>query len=157
MESEMNLKNPFLSALLSAFLLIFALPGFAKENPIYTAIFSKLAVGGYDVVTYFTPGQPGKGDAKHTTLYKGAEWRFVSEENKARFISNPEQYAPQYGGYCSWAISQGYTASGDPTKWKIVDGKLYLNYDSDVQKKWEADIPGFISKANRQWPSVLDK
>jgi hypothetical protein len=62
-----------------------------------------------------------------------------------------------YGGYCAWAVSQGYTAKGDPKYWNIVDGRLYLNYDGRVQKDWEKDIPGNISKGDRNWPKVLDK
>jgi len=127
----------------------------AREPEIYTGFFSKVAVSGHDPVAYFTQNRPMKGEARFSTQYKGVEWRFANEEHKGKFIANPEQYAPQYGGYCAWAVAQGYTASGDPTRWKIVDGKLYLNYDADVQKKWEADIPGFISKANKNWPAVL--
>jgi YHS domain-containing protein len=128
---------------------------FARDPEIYTGFLSTVAVSGYDTVAYFTLSRPVKGDSKFSTQYKGVEWRFANEEHKAKFVANPEQYAPQYGGYCAWAVAQGDTASGDPTKWKIVDGKLYLNYDADVQKKWEADIPGFINKANKNWPAVL--
>ena len=85
------------------------------------------------------------------------KWHFASAENRDRFAASPERYAPQYGGYCAWAVSQGYTASGDPLQWKIVDDKLYLNYDSEVQKKWLKDIPGLITKANQNWPAVLSQ
>lgn len=127
----------------------------AREPEIYTGFFSKVAVSGYDTVAYFTLSRPVKGDSKFSTQYKGVEWRFANEEHKGKFVANPEQYAPQYGGYCAWAVAQGDTALADPTKWKIVDGKLYLNYDANVQKKWEADIPGFINKANKNWSAVL--
>lgn len=129
----------------------------AKDAPVYTGTFSNAAVGGYDAVAFFTQHQPVKGDRRFNFLWQGAEWRFASAENRDRFAAAPEQYAPQFGGYCAWAVSQGYTASGDPQFWKIVDGKLYLNYDADVQKKWEKDIPGFIGKAQQNWPSVLGK
>lgn len=144
-----------LLAALSAMLL-----GLASANaagPVYTGLFSNTAVGGYDAVAYFTEGKPVKGSKDFTTEYKDAEWRFASAENLDAFIASPEAYAPQYGGYCAWAVSQDYTAKGDPEYWKIVDGKLYLNYNADVQQKWEADIPGFITKANANWPGVLDK
>ena len=134
-----------------------AAPVHAKDDPIYTGTFSKAAVGGYDAVAYFTQQQPVKGERQFSLQWMGAEWRFASAENRERFAAAPEKYAPQYGGYCAWAVSQGYTASGDPKHWKLVDGKLYLNYDADVQKKWEQDIPGFIAKADRNWPAVLDK
>lgn len=128
---------------------------FAKDAPVYTGTFSNLAVGGVDPVAYFTEGRPVKGDRQFTLKHQGAEWRFASAANRDAFAAAPEKYAPQYGGYCAWAVSQGYTASGDPQYWKIVDGKLYLNYDADVQKKWERDIPGFIVKADHNWPAVL--
>jgi hypothetical protein len=127
----------------------------AKDAPIYTGTFSSLAVGGHDPVAYFTEGRPVKGDKQFTFKYLGAEWRFTSAAHRDAFAAAPEKYAPQYGGYCAWAVSQNYTASGDPQYWKIVDGKLYLNYDADIQKKWEQDIPGFITKADRNWPAVL--
>ena len=130
---------------------------FAKSVPIYTGTFNNLAVGGYDSVAYFTLGKPLKGDTQFALKHAGAEWRFVSAENRDKFAAAPEHYAPQYGGYCAWAVSQGYTASGNPQNWTIVDGKLYLNYDTEVQKRWEKDIPGFIAKANHNWPNVLDK
>ena len=129
----------------------------AKDAPIYTGTFSKVAVGGHDAVAYFSEGRPVKGDRQFTLKHQGAEWRFVSAANRDAFAAAPDKYAPQYGGYCAWAVSQGYTASGDPQYWKIVDGKLYLNYDADVQKKWERDILGFIVKADHNWPAVLDR
>jgi YHS domain-containing protein len=107
-------------------------------------------------VAYFTEGRPIKGDAHFFTQYEGVQWRFSSAKNRALFLENPQKYAPQYGGYCAWAVSQGYTASADPLRWRIVEGKLYLNYDADVQKKWEANIPDFIQKANQNWPNVLN-
>jgi YHS domain-containing protein len=142
-------------AALSASLLA-AVPASAREADVYTGTFSSLAVGGYDTVAYFKAGKPVKGTAQFETVYKGATWRFASAENLAAFKANPTAYAPQYGGYCAWAVSQNYTASGDPNYWKIVSGKLYLNYDKSVQATWEKDIPGFIAKADKNWPAVLN-
>ncbi|MEM6666964.1 MAG: YHS domain-containing (seleno)protein, partial [Pseudomonadota bacterium] len=71
------------------------------------------------------------------------------------FAANPARYAPQFGGYCAWAVSEGYTAKGDPKHWKVVNGKLYLNYNGRIQRRWEKDIPGHISKGNANWPNVL--
>ena len=131
-------------------------PAFATE-PVYTGTFSSLAVSGYDPVAYFTQGKPVEGSGDHEYEWNGATWRFSSAENLDSFKSDPLAYAPQYGGYCAWAVSQGYTASSDPEVWRIVDGKLYLNYSEDVGKKWVKDIPGFIAKADANWPKVLDK
>lgn len=127
----------------------------AAKPPVYTRLFSKLALNGHDTVAYFKQGMPVKGSPEFTHEYKGAVWQFASAANRDLFVANPEAYAPQYGGYCAWAAAQGDTASADPMFWKIVDQKLYLNYDSDVQKKWEKDIPGFIRKADQNWPGIL--
>lgn len=126
------------------------------EPPIYTSAFDDLAVQGYDPVAYFTAGKPVKGAKEFSTKYMGATFRFASAANRDAFIANPAGYAPQYGGYCAWAVSQGYTAKGDARNWKIVDGKLYLNYNTSIQKKWEGDIPGFVSAANTNWPGLVD-
>lgn len=129
----------------------------AAEKQVYTGTFGSLAVSGYDPVAYFSERKPVKGDARFVTQYAGAEWRFASMENRDKFVADPQHFAPQYGGYCAWAVSEGSTASADPQRWKIVDDKLYLNYDADVQKKWELDIAGHIRKANKNWPAVLGK
>ena len=97
----------------------------AKSTEIYTGWLSSSAVGGYDPVAYFTEGKPVAGNSGITHQWKGATWRFASEKNRDLFKAEPAKYAPQYGGYCAWAVSQGYTAKGDPNHWKIVDGKLY--------------------------------
>jgi YHS domain-containing protein len=137
-------------------LLFTAFSAHARSNEIYTGLLSSLAVGGYDAVAYFKVGRPVPGKAEFATEYKGATWRFSTRENLEAFKASPAAYAPQYGGYCAWAVSQNYTASGDPQYWKIVNGKLYLNYDASVQAKWEKDIPGFIVKADKNWPGVLN-
>jgi YHS domain-containing protein len=124
---------------------------------VYTEFKSKLALDGYDAVAYFKTGQPAKGSAQHAFAWNGATWQFASAENKAAFEASPQAYAPQYGGYCAWAVSEGYTAKGDPSHWRVVDGKLYLNYNASVQKSWEKNIPGHIAKGDRNWPVVLSK
>ena len=156
---EITLVKSVISNLFSAVALsaaLFSAPAaLARDADVYTGTFSSLAVGGYDTVAYFKTGRPAPGNAQFSTEYKGAMWQFASKENMDAFRANPAAFAPQYGGYCAWAVSQGYTASGDPQFWKIVGGKLYLNYDRSVQEKWEKDIPGFIAKAERNWPGVL--
>jgi hypothetical protein len=129
----------------------------AAKPPVYTGVFDDLAVGGYDAVAYFKDGKPVQGSKSFEHKHNGATWRFATAENLAAFKADPAKYAPQYGGYCAWAAAQGYTAKGDPKAWKIVSGKLYLNYDLNIQKKWEADIPGFIIKGDANWPKVLEK
>lgn len=129
-------------------------PRGASAGEVYTGTFSSVAIDGTDPVAYFTEGRPVEGSSDHESEWNGATWRFASAENKAKFDGAPEKYAPQYGGYCAWAVSKGYTASTDPEAWKIVDGKLYLNYSKGVQAQWEGDVPGNISKADANWPGI---
>ena len=131
-----------------------AYPALAAKPEIYTPPLTKLALEGYDPVSYFA-GQPAKGDARFQATHKGVQYRFSSAQNLARFQANPDAFLPQYGGYCAWAVAGNYTAKGDPLAWKIVNGKLYLNYDLTVQKRWAADIPGNIAKGDHNWPQVL--
>lgn len=113
------------------------------------------AINGYDPVAYFTDGRPVRGSDAITSEWNGATWWFATAENKASFDADPEAYAPQYGGYCAWAVAEGYTASTDPDAWKIEDGKLYLNFSRRIQRRWERDIPGNIARADANWPRVL--
>lgn len=128
----------------------------ANKPPVSVELLQPAAAGGYDVTSYFT-GSPVRGSAQFTATHNGATYRFASAANRDKFVANPAAFAPQYGGYCAWAVSQGYTAPGRPQFWKVVDGKLYLNYSAEVQQRWERDIPGFIQSANRNWPGVLAK
>ena len=148
-------KFTFITSLLALLFSLQVNTSFAKEKDVYTSFWGNKAVSGYDTVAYFTEGKPVKGDSKFTYKYKGANWLFSSAKNLELFKNDPEKYAPQYGGYCSWAVSQGYTASTDPEQWYIQDGKLYLNYDASVQKDWLKDKDNFIQLANKNWPSVL--
>jgi YHS domain-containing protein len=116
-----------------------------------------LAVKGYDVVAYATEGKPVEGNSAFETSWNGARWRFATAAHRDLFLKDPAKYAPQFGGYCSWAVSQGYTADADPQAWSVVDGKLYLNYSKRVREKWSQDIPGNIAKARANWPKVLEK
>jgi YHS domain-containing protein len=142
-------------ALLAALPLTLALPriAFAKEAAIYSD--GHVAVDGSDVVAYFKEKKPVKGKADITHDWMGATWQFSSTANRDAFAADPEAYAPQFGGYCAYAVSEGYTASTVPEAWSIVDGKLYLNYSKRVRRIWERDMPGHIAKGNANWPGVL--
>jgi len=128
----------------------------SAEEAIYTGYFNNKAVSGYDVVSYFTEGKPVEGSGKYTLQYQGADWYFSSSENLALFKNNPQQYAPQYGGYCAWAMSKGKTAPGNAPYWTIYNEKLYLNYDKKVLDTWRVNKDEFIKKADLNW-SKLDK
>jgi hypothetical protein len=113
-----------------------------------------VAIDGTDPVAYFTDGRPVAGLPEHALMWRGAEWRFSSDANRAAFEADPERFAPQYGGWCAWAVAEGYTASTTPEAWAIVEGRLYLNYSRGVQRRWERDVPGNISRADANWPGL---
>lgn len=127
----------------------------AEKDPIYTGLFNNLAVSGYDTVAYFTEGRPVKGDRRFSTQYQGAEWRFSSQQNLELFLGDPDAYAPQYGGYCAYAVSQGETASAEPDLWTIHEGKLYLNFNRRINATWRENRAAFIRQADQAWPAVL--
>jgi YHS domain-containing protein len=135
----------------------FALAQQSQKPAVFTDFRSKLALDGYDPVSYFKEGNPAKGNPAHAVTWNGATWHFGSAEHKAAFEANPQAFAPQFGGYCAWAVSHGYTAKGDPNAWRIVDGKLYVNYNATVQETWAKDIPGHIGSGEKNWPTVLTK
>ena len=136
--------------------LAIAMPSLVRAGtpPVYTE--RGVAVDGTDVVAYFTQGKPVAGRSDITHDWNGASWRFSTESNRDAFAKDPTAFAPQFGGYCAWAVSQGYTASTVPEAWKIVDGKLYLNYSRRIQRRWERDIPGLIAAGQSNWPAVLN-
>lgn len=113
-----------------------------------------IAILGYDPVAYFTVGKPVKGLAKYTAKLEGATFQFATAANRDSFVANTDKYAPKYGGFCAYGTSRGYKAAIDPTAFTIVDGHLYLNFNPDVKKTWSQDIPGYIEKADKNWPDV---
>ena len=126
-------------------------------DPIYTGFFSNQAIKGYDTVAYFTENKPVKGLEDYKTQYNGADWLFSSQQNLDLFLANPEKYAPQYGGYCAYAVSQGSTASIKPELFTIEGGKLYLNYNQSINQKWQANRNEFIQLADDNWPKLLSE
>ncbi|WP_425081863.1 YHS domain-containing (seleno)protein [Ruegeria arenilitoris] len=129
----------------------------AASPEVNLGYFNKLAMNGYDVMTYWQGGDPQKGDPEITAQHNGATWVFQSEENRQAFLSDPAKYAPQYGGYCAYAASQNAVADVDPFAWRIWDEKLYLNYSPQVRRIWASDIDANIEKANEFWPDLLKK
>ena len=132
---------------------LIARPALAAKPSVYME--KGIAIDGTDAVAYFTKSKPVTGKSAHTYDWNGATWRFSTAANRDAFAATPQTYAPQYGGYCAWAVSEGYTASTTPKAWKIVDGKLYLNYSRSIQRRWERDIPARIAAADKNWPAVL--
>jgi len=124
-------------------------------QPVNKTLLGGLAVDGYDAVAYFEEGRAVEGSAEHAVEWNGAVWRFASEAHRAQFAAAPERYAPQYGGYCAWAVAHDYTADADPEAWAIVDGKLYLNYNRTVLERWSAEKEGWIAAGDRNWPRLV--
>lgn len=131
-------------------LVVLAGTAVAAENNL---TFQGVAIQGYDPVAYFTEAKPVPGDPKITATHDGAIYRFASAEHKTMFESDPGKYVPQYGGFCAYGAAQGYNAPVEPEQFTIADGKLYLNYNADVRKRWNEDRGGYISKADAYWAS----
>ena len=117
---------------------------------------STTGVQGYDLVSYHTNSGPIRGNGHHVSVHESVTYLFATKENKQAFDQNPEKYLPAYGGYCAFGVSVGKKFVGDPEVWKVVDGRLYLNLDENVQKEWEKDIPGRIAMADKEWPKIID-
>ena len=114
-------------------------------------------INGYDPVAYFTEGKPVKGNGYHVTEHEGVTYMFANKKNRKMFEADPEMYLPEYGGYCAYGVAVGKKFEIDPEIWKIENGKLYLNLDEGIQKKWNKDIPGYIQKANANWREIAEK
>ena len=127
------------------------LPGAAKAR---TNTQDGAAIGGYDPIAYHDGLGPVAGRREFTHRWDGATWRFASAANRDRFAADPARYAPAYGGFCAYAASEGYTATIEPNAWRLVDGRLYLNYSMAVRDRWEQDRPGRISRADANWPEL---
>ena len=113
-----------------------------------------VAISGYDPVAYFSESEATKGSVQYTATYKNAIYHFSSEEHRDLFRADPGAYAPQYGGYCAFGVTKEKKFDVDPEAWRIVDNKLYLNLNKDVQKHWLRDVPGYIATANDIWPDI---
>lgn len=147
----MNVAKTFL-AVVALLVTVIATPVFGQD---YTH--STPGISGYDPVAYFTGGRPQRGSGYHVADHQGITYAFASEENKEIFEANPERYAPAYGGWCAFGVAVGKKFVADPEVWKIVDGRLYLNLDRDIQSKWKKDIPGYIKTGNQNWTEIRDK
>lgn len=133
---------------------LFAPPVLAQ--PVYTGWFSDTAIKGYDPVAYFTQGRAVKGSDAHSFRWRDAEWHFSSAEHRDAFAAAPDRYAPQYGGYCAYAVAEkGDLVKVDPTAWSIVEDRLYLNYSQDIQTRWENRQADYIRQGRRNWNKIL--
>ncbi len=161
----MNFKNTFIASSLTVALslgavaLLTATSSFAYDETSTSSInvdAAQVILKGYDSVSYFK-GQPVQGDKRFAATHDGATYYFANAENLQAFQANPAKFAPQYGGYCAMGAALGKKLDVDPSQYKVVDGKLYLNVNADVFKKWSEDVPGNIAKADANWPSIQNK
>ncbi|QEC66083.1 YHS domain-containing protein [Panacibacter ginsenosidivorans] len=127
----------------------------AQKSPVF--IEGKTAINGYDAVAYFSEHMPVKGDKKFSYEWNGADWYFSKQSNLDSFKISPQKYAPQFGGYCAYGMAQGHKAPTDPMAWAIVNNKLYLNYNKDVQGLWKQKQDEYIQTAEKNWPKLKDK
>ncbi|MDA1090400.1 MAG: YHS domain-containing (seleno)protein [Proteobacteria bacterium] len=150
-----DIFKTFAALMAVGFLLAMPVAALAKSEVNQSSI-GAVAIEGTDPVAYFSEQKAVKGSSEYNHRWKGAQWQFKNAANRDAFAAEPEKYAPQFGGYCAWAVSQGYTAKTDPEAWTVHKGKLYLNYSKGVRDNWAKDIPGNITKAESNWPKVLN-
>ena len=116
-----------------------------------------LALRGHDPVAYFSASAPTLGKQQFTARHEGATYRFASAANRDAFVANPARYAPAYGGFCAMGVALEKKLDVDPQAWRVVDGRLYLNVNKDVQKRWLDDVPGNLATAEKNWPRLKDR
>ncbi|SMO66398.1 hypothetical protein SAMN06265380_104219 [Ruegeria faecimaris] len=148
----MTMNRRFLFGAIAA--CVIALPAFAQDLPVFYRT-DGAAMAGYDAVSYFNGETPVRGQPEYAVMWKGAEWHFATAENRDAFEMNPRAYAPQFGGYCAFAMAQGELVSTDPTIWQVIDGRLYLTHSPEIERIWQTDTAAYIREAEAHWPSVL--
>ena len=145
----------FIIALLGA--PVFAAPPINTLSGGFFSSDSDTAILGYDPVAYFLDGRPVEGTDSFVHEWKGAKWKFASQEHLDRFRKDPARFAPQYGGYCAYGVAKDNLVSIEPDKYTIIDDKLYLNYNAAIQEKWLVDPRGYIREADAKFQTLLDK
>jgi len=116
---------------------------------------SKVAVSGYDPVAFFTDSKPVNGSPFIASEQKGATYFFATDEHKRLFTENPGKYVPQFGGFCAYGVALGKLFPVDISTWQVRDGKLYLNLNHDILKKFNDDFAGNTAKADKNWPGLV--
>jgi hypothetical protein len=146
--------NRVLLSLTIGFILLSGCDARNSGPSVSKTLIGNVAIKGYDTVAYFRLGKAMRGNSSISYKWHNAIWYFAKKENRDMFTADPEKYAPQYGGYCAWAMAGARKAHTDPEVWKIVDGKLYLNCSNAAFGKWSNDIPGNIKKADANWSKL---
>ena len=151
----MTLKQ-IISTLILVLLIVAPITLQAKEMPVYASKRTNTAIKGYDPVAYFTENKALKGSKDIAYQWHGAQWLFSSKEHQSLFINDPEKYAPQYGGWCAYAMSDGRTVAINPKAFDVYNDKLYLNYNKSVLGHWRKEKDLFIKQADELYPDVVD-
>ena len=159
-ENEMS-RTITLSAMVMAAAIAVALPATAEdEYNVSTGITTAgvpLGLHGVDAVALTTLNAVSEGDAQYTVVEDGVAYYFASEDSANKFKTNPAMYAPQYGGFCAYAVALGKKFDGDPQYADIVDGKLYLFVNAEIFEKYKKDSKRILAKAERTWPRIEHK
>jgi YHS domain-containing protein len=129
----------------------------AKSPDVFTGLVEGVGAGGYDVVAYFTENDAKPGNADITASHAGVTYRFADSANREAFLADPVRFLPAYGGYCAYAVANGYTAKIDPEAFTVADGRLFLNFSKSVRSRWDRDRAANISRGDANWPDVLNK
>lgn len=148
-------RSPFATALLGVTLLSGAASALGAQA--VNTDRSGLALDGYDAVAYHLDQKAVRGSPEHIALFEGHTYRFATPGHRDAFLADPGRYLPAYGGYCAFGVSRGYKVKVDPEAFTVVDGRLYLNYDKSVQRRWLGDVPGFIARADSNWSALRDQ
>ena len=154
----MNKRFLFLTVVVLAALLAHSARGQAVNGKSYNNVKKNgVAIKGYDPVAYLTDNKPTKGDGKFASTFEGATYHFASAEHKKLFDEKPAKYAVQYGGFCGYAVSKGYTADVDPNVFVINGGRLILQNNPGALKLWNKDAAASSKRADANWPKLVEK
>jgi YHS domain-containing protein len=138
--------------------LAFSLPlAAASGKPLVNVDKNGVIVDGYDVVAYFTDGRPVEGQPEFASSHGGATYWFASAEHKALFDADPAKYAPEFGGFCAYAVSRNGLRPIDPAVFHFVGGKLFLQHTRKAYDLFERDEPGNTKRAYANWPKLVAK
>lgn len=112
-----------------------------------------LALQGFDVISYLER-HPEKGQKAYAFEHNGVTWLFANNEHLRRFSRQPEQYIPEYGGFCAYSIGHGFPATADPRVFTLEGNKLYLFFDKAAQTVWQQNQRNMVTAADRNWPKL---
>ena len=140
---------------LLAAILLLALPLGAQTKVLVNVDAHGVALEGHDPVAFFVDSAAVRGDSTHRATYGGATYWFASEAHRALFLADPARYVPQFGGYCAYGASRGYAAKVEIETWQVIDGKLYLNYDRGIQRRFNQNVAEYLRKAYANWPGIV--